>query len=162
MTHCCPKTHGLFLQKEERGVWSSGTWAGPGLAARRSQDFSLLFPVPPKPKGLPAPNTPASGAPSSLLHYPCSLWGLEVGCTIPAAPAPLCPSPHTPFQSRQALLASFALPIHPQAPTSAPCFRHIFSLPVLMSLIHLPLSKIHPLLPSLSHIETNKDAQTQK
>lgn len=36
-------------QKEERGVWSSGAGAGPGLQAWGSQDLPLLFPVFPSP-----------------------------------------------------------------------------------------------------------------
>lgn len=87
-----------------------------------------------------------------LPHDPSPPHSLR-GLPYPAAPAPLgTHSTPQPKASRPCLIHS----LHPstQAPTPAPRLPPRFSLPVLMSPIHLPLSKIHPLMPSLSHIET--------
>lgn len=78
---------------------------------------------------------------------PALFRALRLALACPAAPGLLSPLPYTPFQSHQTLPTSLSVPIHPGAPLPAPCLPPHFSLPVLMSPIHLPLSKIHPLLP---------------
>lgn len=139
MTHCCSR------RGEGCGLWGHGRGQESCLG---SQDLPLLFPVPPSSgtaKSLHAALLGLTHDPS----LPHSLWGLP----YPAAPAPL--GTHSTPHSK-AIRPCLIHSLHPstQAATPAPCLPPRFSLPVLMSLIHLPLSKIHPLLPSLSHIET--------
>lgn len=113
-----------------------------------SQDLPLLFPVPPSSGTASSLHAALLGLPRDP-SLPHSLWGLP----YPAAPAPLGThsTPHS-----EAIRPCLIHSLHPstQAPTPAPCLPPHSSLPVLISLIHLPLSKIHPPLPSPSHIET--------
>lgn len=130
-------------------MWPLGAWVVLRIPAWRSQDLPLLFPVPPSPQGMPAPSTlPLLGLPHNPTLSPAFFGILRLVLPYPAAPAPPgpLPPPHARFQSREALLASFPLPIHPSThPNPSPSLT--FSLPVLRSRIHPSFPKYFPSCP---------------
>lgn len=130
-----------------------GAWAGPGLQAWGSQDLPLPFPVPPSPWTASSLHTPFPGLPPPPYLNPAVFGVFRLS---PPLLQPLLLSVPYPPPHSKAIRPCWPQSLCPsaQAPTPAPRLPPHFSLPVLMSRIHLPLSKLHPLLLSLSHLET--------
>lgn len=157
MTLGSAEAPGLFLLKEERGVWPPVHGRGQGSQPGESQDLPLLFPVPPSPSQLPHHHLfwgSLIAPPLSLLSLSLEVWPYHT--QRPSSSGSPTPTPH-PIPKRSGP-ACLTLSTHPS--TQLLAFSHTFS-----SCSHEPdpppsFGNTSPIALTFSH--RDKDSHTPK